>query len=87
MPADTTEIVAEHSTRLQPSINLHAPVTAFMLIQLLWYPNNPMYYPGGMKARVSPVQWIDRSLIEYCPHSGFAPAGDRIQNHKQWPLH
>ena len=30
MPADTTESVAEHSARLQPSINLHAPVTAFM---------------------------------------------------------
>ena len=31
MPADTTETVAEHSARLQPSINLHAPVTAFKL--------------------------------------------------------
>ena len=31
MPDDTTEIVAEHSVRLQPSISLHAPVTAFML--------------------------------------------------------
>ena len=30
MPAGTTEFVAEHSARLQPSINLHAPVTAFM---------------------------------------------------------
>ena len=30
MPADTTETVAKHSARLQPSINLHAPVTAFM---------------------------------------------------------
>ena len=29
MPVDTTETVAEHSARLQPSINLHAPVTAF----------------------------------------------------------
>ena len=29
MLAGTTETVAEHSTRLQPSINLHAPVTAF----------------------------------------------------------
>ena len=26
MPDDTTEGVAEHSSRLQPSINLHAPV-------------------------------------------------------------
>ena len=30
MPDDTTEDVAEHSSRLQPSINLHATVTAFM---------------------------------------------------------
>ena len=30
MPADTTESVAEHGARLQPPINLHAPVTAFM---------------------------------------------------------
>ena len=30
MPADTIESVAEHRTRLQLSINLHAPVTAFM---------------------------------------------------------
>ena len=32
MPADATEGVAEHSSRLQPPINLHAPVTAFMFI-------------------------------------------------------
>ena len=30
MPDDATEDVAEHSSRLQPSINLHAPVTAFV---------------------------------------------------------
>ena len=30
MPADTTEGVTEHSARQQPSMNLHAPVTAFM---------------------------------------------------------
>ena len=57
MPADTTETVAEHSTRLQPSINLHAPVTAFD-VQLLWY---PMYYPGGMKARVRLCAVIEAS--------------------------
>ena len=28
MPDDATEGVAEHSSRLQPSINLHGPVTA-----------------------------------------------------------
>ena len=30
MPDAPTESVAEHSSKLQPSINLHAPVTAFM---------------------------------------------------------
>ena len=45
----------------------------------------PMYYPGGMKVRISPVQWSK-------PHSILAPTldsnpGGRIQNHKRWPLH
>ena len=31
MPDETTETVVEHSARLQPSINLHAPVTAFLV--------------------------------------------------------
>ena len=35
MPDDTTEGVAEHSSRLQPSINLHAPITAFCLAALV----------------------------------------------------
>ena len=57
-----------------PSYSLH--------VQLLWY---PIYYPGGMKARVSPVQWSK-------PYSILAPTqdsnpGGRIQNHKWWPLH
>ena len=30
MPDDATKGVAEHNSRLQPSINLHAPVAAFM---------------------------------------------------------
>ena len=30
MPDDATEGVTEHSSRLQPTISLHAPVTAFM---------------------------------------------------------
>ena len=28
LPGDVTEFVTEHSSKLQPSINLHAPVTA-----------------------------------------------------------
>ena len=31
MPDDTTEGLAEHSSRLQPSINLHDPVTAALV--------------------------------------------------------
>ena len=37
-PADTTETVAEQSARLQPSINLHAPVTdtsSILVVDLL----------------------------------------------------
>ena len=54
----------------------------YLYVQLLWY---PMYNPGGMKARVSPVQWSK-------PHSILPPTqdlnpGGRIQNHKRWPLH
>ena len=41
MPDDATEGVAEHSSRLQPSINLHAPVTALMfIVQLVCYLNH-----------------------------------------------
>ena len=35
MPDDTTEGLAEHSSRLQPSINLHAPVTAALVPNVL----------------------------------------------------
>ena len=53
-----------------------------LYVQLLWY---PMYYPGGMKARVSTVQWSK-------PHSILAPLRIRtraagLNNHKRWPLH
>ena len=40
MPADTTEIVVKHSARLQPSIILHAPVTAFMEFLIVWLYNH-----------------------------------------------
>ena len=44
-----------------------------------------MYYPGGMKARISPVQWSK-------PYNILAPTqdsnpGGRILNHERWPLH
>ena len=44
MPADATESAAEHNSRLQLSINLHAPVTTFMFAVPV-----PMYYPGGRR--------------------------------------
>ena len=52
------ETVAEHGARLQPSINLHAPVTAFMFSCSSWYPMLAMYYPERMKAWVSPCAVI-----------------------------
>ena len=45
----------------------------------------PMYYLGGMKARVSPVQWSKPYSI-LAPTQDLNPCG-RIQNHKRWPLH
>ena len=49
MPDDTTEGAVEHSSRLQPSINLHAPVTRRLCSAALV----PNVLPRGMKARVS----------------------------------
>ena len=65
MPDDANEGVAEHSSRLQPSINLHAPVIAFLFSCY----GTHIYYPEGMKARVSPVQWSK-------PNSILAPTQD-----------
>ena len=67
--------------RKAATINQFACPSYSLYVQMLWH---PMYYPGGMKARVSPVQWSK-------PHSILAPTqypnpGGRIQNHKRWPL-
>ena len=72
--AEHSFLGCSHQSTCMPSYSLY--------VQLLW---NPIYYPGGMKARVSPVQWSE-------PHSILAPTqdsnpGGRIQNHKRWPLH
>ena len=80
MPDDATEGVP--NTALGCTINQFACPSYSLCVQLLWY---PMYYPGGMKARVSPVKWSK-------PYSILAPTrdsnpGGRIQNHKRWPLH
>ena len=69
MPDDATEGVAEQLLRLQPPIDLHAPVTYSLYVQLLWY---SMCYPEGMKTRVSPVQSIE-------PHRILAPTWDLNQ--------
>ena len=77
MPEDVAEhsfVGCNHQSTCMPSYSLY--------VQLLWY---PMYYPEGMKARVSPVQWSK-------PYSILAPTqdsnpGGRIQNRKWWPLH
>ena len=49
---DGTESVAELSSRLQTSLNFYESVTAFMLS----CSGTQCTTPGGMKARVSPVQ-------------------------------
>ena len=64
------------------TINQLACLSYSLHVQLFLY---PMYYPGGMKARVGPVQWSK-------PHSILAPTqdsnpGGRIQRHKRWPIH
>ena len=68
---NTAFLCCNHQSTCMPSYSFH--------VQLLWY---PMYYPGGMKARVSPVQWSE-------PHSILAPfqdsnPGGRIQNHDHY---
>ena len=51
---DTTEGVVKHSSRLQPSINLHAPVSAALV---------PMYYLEGIKDWVNSVQSFESHRI------------------------
>ena len=74
MPDDTTEPVAEHSARLQPSINLHAPVTAFMFS---CSGTQCTIYPEGMKARVSPVGYISDTARNRT-HNLFRPKREPI---------
>ena len=71
----------QHKAQKAATINQFACPNNSLYVQLLWY---PMYYPGGMKAQVSPVQWSK-------PHSILAPTqdwnpGDWIQNYKRWPV-
>ena len=54
----------EHSSKLQLSIRFTP--SRCLDVRQDWY---PMYYPGGIKARVSPVQSIE-------PHSILAPTRD-----------
>ena len=72
--AEHSFLGCSHQSTCMPNYSLY--------VQLLWY---QMYYPGGMEALVSPVQWSE-------PHSILDPTqdsnpGGRIQNHKRWPLH
>ena len=70
--------MAEHSSRLQPSINLHAPVTSSAAL----VPNVlPRKDEGSGKGH---VQWSKFHII-LAPNQDSNPGG-RIQNHKRWPL-
>ena len=71
MPDDATEGVAKHSF-----LGGNYQSTCMPHGQLFWY---QMYYPGGMKARVSP----DRSLIVYISLTQDSNPGGLIQNHKR----
>ena len=66
MPDDATEGVAKHSFLGCNCTNQLACPSYSLDVQLIWY---PMYYPEGMKARVSPVQSIE-------PHRILAPTRD-----------
>ena len=63
MPADTTESVAKHSAGRPSTINLHAASLV------------PMYYSGGVKVRVSPVQWSKPYSINSSPLKNRSQAG------------
>ena len=72
--AEHSFLGCNHQSTCMPSYSLY--------VQLLWY---PMYYPGGMKARVSPMQWSKPySILALTKDSN---PGGWIQNHKRWPLH
>ena len=58
MPGDTTESVAEHSTRLQPSINLHAPVTCSAVVA-----PNVLHRRDGGSGKVSFHQYADDTQL------------------------
>ena len=74
--------ICGRTQRKAATINQLACPSYSFYVQKIWYPK---YNPGGMKARVGPVQWSK-------PHSILAPTQDsnpdgRIKNHKRWPLH
>ena len=75
MPVDATEGVAEHSSRLQPSINFHAPVTAAL--------HGTDVLPRRMLVQacvVIEVLWASSYIIGPTQDSN---SGSRIQKHKR----
>ena len=67
MPDNVTEGVAEHSSRLQPSINLHAPVPIYSLyVQLLWYRTNVL----AQRDEEENVEELCRERYEGYEHKG-----------------
>ena len=67
MPDGATESVAEHSSRLQPSINLHASVTALCSAALV-----PNVLPRRDEDSGKPCAVI-KALQYIGPQSGFEP--------------
>ena len=75
LPDDTTKNVAEHSFRLQPSINLYVPVTGSAALLPIVLPRK------DEGSGISPVQLLKLHIILALTQN--SNPGGRIQNHKR----
>ena len=96
LPDDTTKGVAKHSFRLQPSINLHVPVTGVAEYSFRLQPSINLHVPVTGSAvlvpivlprkdedsGIGPVQWSKLHII-LAPTQN-SNSGGLIQNHKRW---
>ena len=72
IPDDATESVTKHSTKLQPTINLHAPVTIFVFSI-----SGPEVLPQMDEGSGKPSAVVPSAAIE--PYSILAPTQVRTQ--------
>ena len=81
MPDDDTEGVAEHSSRLQPSINLHAQSQPLCSVALV-----PNVLPQRDEGSGMPCAVIEALMLPYSilgPPTQDSNPGSWIQNHKR----